>query len=95
MLVHQNACMCVCAAPLQVDARELRLPQLPASTACPLQDSACERLAELALNDGEWAGALLRQALQPCSNAVAAIEPRVLREAAAAFQRVSLAAVLI
>lgn len=53
------------------------------------QDSACERLAELALNDGEVAGALLRQALAPIgSDAVAAIAPPVLREAAAAFQRV-------
>ena len=54
-----------------------------------LQDGACERLAELALNDADVAGALLRQALAPCSSALAAIDPKLMQAAAAAFQQVT------
>lgn len=61
----------------------------PALVFAALQDSACERLAELALNDADVAGALLRQALAPCSSALAAIEPKLMQAAAVAFQRVS------
>lgn len=59
---------------------------------CPaltLQDGACERLAELALNDADVAGALLRQALAPCSSALAAVDPKLMQAAAAAFQQAS------
>lgn len=52
-----------------------------------VEDSACERLAELALNDADVAGALLRQALQPCGDAVAAVPAASMREAAVAFQQ--------
>jgi hypothetical protein len=57
------------------------------SCADPLQDRSCERLAELALNDAEVAGALLRQAMQPCSAAIT--EAAGAAERASAFQRVS------
>jgi len=53
-----------------------------------LQDSSCERLTELALNDAEVAGALLRQALQPCREAFTVSDAPAMREGAAAFQRV-------
>lgn len=52
-----------------------------------MQDGACERLAELALNDADVAGALLRQALAPCSSALAAVDPKLMQAAAAAFQQ--------
>lgn len=58
---------------------------------CGLQDSCCERLTELALNDAEVAGSLLRQALRPCIDACGPWEPARLRDSAAAFQRVGAA----
>lgn len=51
-----------------------------------VEDSSCERLTELALNDAEVAGALLRQALHPCSDLWAAWDADTLKENAAAFQ---------
>ncbi|KAL4432560.1 hypothetical protein ABPG77_000497 [Micractinium sp. CCAP 211/92] len=51
------------------------------------EDSCCERLTELALNDAEVAGSLLRQALRPCIDACGPWEPARLRDSAAAFQR--------
>jgi hypothetical protein len=49
------------------------------------QDRSCEKLTELALNDGEVAGALLRQALKPAGPIAARA---VTKQTAAAFQEV-------
>ncbi|KAL4436854.1 hypothetical protein ABPG75_003993 [Micractinium tetrahymenae] len=59
----------------------------PSGGLMSVEDSSCERLTELALNDAEVAGSLLRQALRPCSDACGPWEPASLRESAAAFQR--------
>ncbi|PSC74445.1 MAP kinase phosphatase with leucine-rich repeats 3 [Micractinium conductrix] len=48
------------------------------------EDSSCERLTELALNDGDVACTLLRQALRPCCVIWGSAQ---LKEGAAAFQR--------
>ena len=60
-------------------------PACPPPPSRTLQDSSCERLTELALNDGDVACTLLRQALRPCCVIWGSAQ---LKEGAAAFQRV-------